>query len=149
MIFSRMMFIWIPKKPHLQRTEPGLHIWEAHFKVGRDHKVPQTQMVSLYIKEVEAQGCKVTCSRWHDYSYGSNNKERILRCSFPVQVHFLLSPRALYPFLFLYEKAKRLQGYLMVSVTMKKINRNFLRTNMSCNYRCYYYNYAVCASSPC
>ena len=57
-------------------------------------------------------------------------------------------PKGFVAFL-LYKKTKRLQGYLMVSVTMNKISGNFLDTNTSCNDNCYYYNYTVCASVPC
>lgn len=106
-------------------------------------------MALLHIKAVEDKGGKVTCSRWHDSSYCSNKTSRIWRSSFPLRIFLLLSPKALYPFHLLYKKTKRFQGYLMVSIAMKKISGNFLYTNTSRNYHCYYYNYAICASAPC
>lgn len=53
------MFLGFPKS--LIYTEWNLvynHIWEAHFKVGRDHKGRQTQMAFLYIKEVSHRELK-------------------------------------------------------------------------------------------
>lgn len=143
------MFIWIPERASSAgnriwfRITEERHIWklEGIKKVFRP-KWPYDILRKLRPREVKwlAQGDSiiVTIATTEVASPSPHSQSKSL----------FYSPKGFVSFL-LYKKTKRLQGYLMVSATMKKMSANFLDTNTSCSDNCYHYNYAVCASAPC